>query len=574
MDYMKEYAYWLLKTNAKELSDITDEKEIKERFAVKLAFGTAGMRGVIGLGTNRMNEYMVRAATDGLAKYVLDMQMQTRGVVIAYDTRRKSAEFAIEAAKVLSHYKINVFLYENVRPVPMTSFALRHLNAFAGIMITASHNPKQYNGYKVYGEDGAQMSPEATAVVVNYIDKITDVFACPAENLSLTFSDIQNKDNVKINDYITIIGKSVDDKYYAELTKLSLSPEAIKSQAQTLKIVYTPIHGAGAIPVATILSKMNIPFTIVEEQAKPDTEFSTVSVPNPENQDALTLGLALARKINATVVIGTDPDCDRMGVALLDKTNEFVILNGNQIGALLMDYILLRHTENGTLPKNAAVVKTIVTTSFAKSIAESYGAAIFDVLTGFKFIGEKIKEWEASGEYTFMFGYEESFGYLAGTHARDKDAVVSSMLFAEMVCYYKAKGMLVIDRLNELYAKYGYYKDISISITYPGLDGMSKMAEIMDKLHENAIWNIGGEDVSYIADYQTEIVKYADGAMTSTTLPKTNAIYYALQSGGWMCVRPSGTEPKLKIYVSISSNSMEKATTKANSLLDAMKSKL
>lgn len=576
MDYLSNYNEWLNKTGSEELKAIAgDEKEIKERFALELAFGTAGMRGTIGLGTNKMNLFTVARATTGLANYIADINAKERGVVIAYDTRRMSSEFAIESSKVLAYYGIKVYLFENVRPVPIISFAVRHLKAIAGIMITASHNPKEYNGYKVYGEDGAQMSPEPTACVVSYIQQITDYFSLKKANLSInSLVDTKGKEGMAVGEFVTIIGSEVDNEYFKEIAKLSLSPDAVKSQASTLKIVYTPLHGAGYMPVTTILERMGIPYNVVPEQAMPDPDFSTVSVPNPESRDALKLGINLAKEIGATVVIGTDPDSDRMGVAIMDSNGEFSLLNGNQIGALLMDYILLRNKENATLPSNAAVIKTIVTTNFAKAIADSYGVTIYDVLTGFKFIGGKIKEWEQTGEHTFMFGYEESFGYLSGTHARDKDAVVSAMLFAEMVCYYKSKGQLVCDRLTELYKKFGFYKDISISITYSGLDGMDKMASIMEKLHNNQVWEIADKKVSYIADYDKEVIYHNDGAMDSTELPRTNAIYYGLVGGGWLCVRPSGTEPKLKIYVSICDETMQKAQGIADRLLCTMKDML
>lgn len=576
MDYLSNYNEWLKKTDSEELKAIAgDEKEIKERFALELAFGTAGMRGTIGLGTNKMNLFTVARATTGLANYIADINAKERGVVIAYDTRRMSSEFAIEASKVLAYYGIKVYLFENVRPVPIISFAVRHLKAIAGIMITASHNPKEYNGYKVYGEDGAQMSPAPTARVVSYIQQITDYFSLKKANLSInSLVDTKGKEGMTVGEFVTIIGSEVDNEYFKEIAKLSLSPDAVKSQASDLKIVYTPLHGAGYMPVTTILDRMGIPYNVVPEQAMPDPDFSTVSVPNPESRDALKLGIKLAKEIGATVVIGTDPDSDRMGVAIMDSNGEFSLLNGNQIGALLMDYILLRNKENATLPSNAAVIKTIVTTNFAKAIADSYGVTIYDVLTGFKFIGGKIKEWEQTGEHTFMFGYEESFGYLSGTHARDKDAVVSAMLFAEMVCYYKSKGKFVCDRLTELYTKFGFYKDISISITYSGLDGMEKMASIMEKLHSNQIWEIADKKVSYIADYDKEVIYHNDGAMDSTELPRTNAIYYGLVGGGWLCVRPSGTEPKLKIYVSICDETMQKAQDTADRLLCTMKDML
>ena len=570
MSYSDVFEQWKQKL-APSTFDGWDEKQIEEAFYMPLAFGTAGMRGIVGPGTNRMNVYTVARATLGLCDFIHDEKKEAAGVAISYDTRRCSTEFALLAARVLGASGINVYLYENVRPVPMISFAVRNLGCAAGIMITASHNPKEYNGYKVYGPDGAQMSPEATAVVVSYIDK-HDYFDFELENITIDGEEqLKGLDMKKISDHITVIGKTVDERYFAAISALSLSPDAVERQRKNLNIVYTPLHGSGYMPVTTMLSRMKIPFTVVEKQAEPDTEFSTVSVPNPEQKDALSYGISLAEDINGNVVIGTDPDCDRMGVAIKDHDGNFVLLNGNQIGALLCDYILRRHTERGDMPANPAVVKTIVTTSFAKSIAESYGATVFDVLTGFKFIGEKIKEWESNGKYSFMFGYEESYGYLSGTHARDKDAVVASMLFAEMVCYWKDCGIELYDRLQELFARFGYYKDTSVSLVFSGVDGLGKIADIMTKLHSVKLTVIEDEKVTFVSDYEKRLTTFATGETKPITLPKSNVIYYGLASGGWLCVRPSGTEPKLKIYTSVCADSMENAEKKAESLLTAMR---
>lgn len=571
MGYQEVFEQWKAKLSPSEFEGWS-EKQIEEAFYTPLSFGTAGMRGIVGMGTNRMNIYTVARATLGLADYICDIKKQSAGVAISYDTRRCSREFALLSARVLGAKGIKVYLFENVRPVPMISFAVRDLKCAAGIMITASHNPKEYNGYKVYGDDGAQMSPEATAVVVDYIDK-HDYFGFKLEKINVDGEEaLSGLDMVKISKHVTVIGKSVDERYFAAISALSLSPEAVERQRNNLNIVYTPLHGSGYMPVTTMLERMKIPFTVVEKQAKPDTEFSTVSVPNPEQKDALSYGIKLAESIGGNVVIGTDPDCDRMGVAIKDDDGNFVLLNGNQIGALLMDYILRRHTEKGDMPANPAVVKTIVTTSFAKSIAESYGATVFDVLTGFKFIGEKIKEWEADGKYTFMFGYEESYGYLSGTHARDKDAVVASMLFAEMVCYWKDNGKELYDRLQELFAKFGYYRDKSTSLVFSGVDGLTKIADIMTKLHDLKLTVIENRKVAFISDYEKRVTTYPTGEIVPITLPKSNVIYYGLEGGGWLCVRPSGTEPKLKIYVSICADSMENADKEAESLIAAMRS--
>lgn len=579
MTYNEEYAKWLNSVDEGDKAELEsiagNEKEKAERFSLPLAFGTAGMRGIIGIGSFRMNEYTVRRATLGLAKFIIDEGEEAckKGVVIAYDTRIKSFEFALAAARVLAANKINVYFFENVRPVPFCSFAVGELKTAAGIMITASHNPKEYNGYKVYGPDGAQMSPENTADVVKYIYGLDYFGIEEAAVVTSDRKDIVGKDGFKLNDYIEVIGKTVDEKYYSTISALSLSPEAVKAQCANLRIVYTPIHGTGYIPVTTMLSRMNIPFDLVEEQKSPDGNFPTVKLPNPENPDALALGIKLANEIKADVVIGTDPDADRMGVAVRREDGEFILLNGNQIGAMLADYILRRHTEKGDLPKNAAIVKTIVTTSLAKKIAESYGAECIDVLTGFKFIGEKINKWAVDGERTFMFGYEESYGYLSGTHAKDKDAVVSAMLFAEMVCYYKNVGVSIYQRLQELYAKHGYFVELSEAATFAGLDGMKIMADKMDELGKTEIKEINGEKVVFTDNLNTGVRTYADGRKEKIDLPKSNVYYYSLGSD-WVCARPSGTEPKLKVYVSACGESEEIARNKATALIKEIKGRV
>lgn len=550
-----------------------DEKEKRECFEIPLEFGTAGMRGVLDIGTNRMNTYTVRRATQGFADYIksLGSEAMKSGIVIAYDTRKFSSEFACLVSRVLSNNKINVWLFEGVRPVPLCSYAVRKLKAAGAIMITASHNPKIYNGYKVYGPDGAQLSPEATAQVVNYINKLGYFGIGEAVAKVKCGHDIAGRDGAKIDNYITIIGNDIDEPYYNEIQKLSLSPDAVKKVAGSFKIVYTPIHGSGNKPVRAILERMGIKPTLVPEQVEPDTEFSTVRVPNPEEPDALKMAIELANKVSSDIVIGTDPDCDRMGVAVRDNNGKFTLLNGNQIGALLCDYILSRNSEKGTLPKNAAVIKTIVTTELAREIAKDYGAEVFDVLTGFKFIGEKIKEWEKSGEFTYVFGFEESYGYLSGTHARDKDAVVASMLFAEMACYYASIGSSVYGRLLKLFEKYGYYVEKSVSIVYSGLDGMQIMKNIMTKVKGERFREICGKKVLATSNFDNQTVTFADGKVKETGLPKTNAVKYQLDGGEWICMRPSGTEPKLKIYVATRGASKESAEQTAEQYIAKMK---
>lgn len=576
MDFKQMYDLWLandeLTNDEKSRLQSVSEDEKKEMFWCPLAFGTAGMRGVLDLGTNRMNTYTVKRATQGLANYVatLGEEAKKRGIVISYDTRKFSSEFAITVAKVLSANKITAYLFESVRPVPICSFAIRELNAVGAVMITASHNPKIYNGYKVYGDDGAQMSPEATAKVVEFIDQ-TNYFGVKEANLNADKNTIKNKDNFKLDEYITVIGKSVDDRYFEEIQKLGLSDDAVRKFGKSVKIVYTPIHGSGYMPVTTILNKMGIEVNVVKEQALPDTEFSTVKVPNPEEADTLKMGVELANKIGSDVVIGTDPDADRMGIAIRDNNGKFILLNGNQIGVLLENYILTRKQETNSLPTNGAVVKTIVTTELARKIAQNFGATTFDVLTGFKFIGEKIKEWEKTDKFTYLFGFEESYGSLVGTHARDKDAVVASMLFAEMICYYESINKSVYGVLQELFEKYGYFIEKSISVTFGGIDGMDKMKNIMLSLRETTYTEIAGTKVLAVSDFVDSLKKQSNGTTEEIKLPKANALKLHLENGDWICVRPSGTEPKLKFYVATSSESREKSLAKAEKYLEHMK---
>ena len=575
MDYNQAYSQWLqsdelTKEEKARLASLSEDEK-KEMFFCPLQFGTAGMRGVLDLGTNRMNVFTVKRATQGLARYVktLGKEAMNRGVVISYDTRRYSSEFAIRVAKVLAHSGINAYLFNAVHPVPMCSFAIRHLGAIAGVMITASHNPKIYNGYKVYGEDGAQMSPESTDKVVEFIDK-TPYFGIKEAQVDLTADNIKGLDNVKVHPHITVIGDSVDNAYFDTISKLSLSPEAVEKFGKNVKIVYTPVHGSGYVPVTRILSRMGITVNVVKEQAWPDTEFSTVRVPNPEEADTLRLGVELANKIGSDVVIGTDPDADRMGIAIRNDDGKFVLLNGNQIGVLLANYIFLRKKETSTMPSNGALVKTIVTTELARALATSYGVTTFDVLTGFKFIGEKIKEWEQSGEYTYLFGFEESYGSLVGTHARDKDAVVASMMFAEMVCYFDSVGKRVYDVLQDIYNQFGYYVEKARSIAFGGLDGMQKMADIMTQIRSSSFTEIAGTKVLAQSDFVTRKKTYADGKIEDIELPKTNAFKLHLENGDWICVRPSGTEPKLKFYVATSAPTESASEKKAESYLAYM----
>ena len=571
MSYQSIYEAWLADprlaaADKKELEGITsNEKEKEYRFGGELEFGTAGMRGIIGCGMNMMNVYTVMRATQGLSEYIktLPASDQAKGVVISYDTRRNSRLFAEKAASVLAKNGIKAYLFDDVHPVPMLSYAVRYLGTIAGIMITASHNPKEYNGYKVYGEDGAQMSPEATKIVVGFIEKITDYLSVTGDEES---------------PLIVPVPKEVDDTYIEALKKLTLSKEAVEKCGKDLKLVYTPVHGSGYVPVTRILRELGINVTVVEEQTTKDTEFSTVAVPNPEFKETLSMGIALANKIHADVVFGTDPDSDRLGVAVKNEKGEFVALSGNQVGILLLDYILTRLKEENALPANAAVVKSFVTTGMAKAICADFGVALFETPVGFKFIGEKIKQWEADGSHTFVFGFEESCGYLRGTHARDKDAVVASMLCAEMVCYYTYIGKTVWGRLQEIYAKYGFVLDKNVSIQYSGLNAMKEMNAVVDALKTVSVEGFGPFKVEAVRDYSASIRRTVDGKTETLDIPKCNCVYYELEGGSFICVRPSGTEPKLKIYYSVKAASeadaeqaLEEAKASVKELLESVK---
>ncbi|MBQ8427175.1 MAG: phospho-sugar mutase [Clostridia bacterium] len=553
--YLDIYKNWLeskllSEDEIKELSSISDDtKEIEYRFGKDLEFGTAGMRGFIGLGTNMMNVYTVKRATQGLCEYIktLGERAKKQGVVISYDTRRMSYEFAYASAVVLASNGIKTYIFNEVHPVPMLSYAVRELGTVAGIMITASHNPKEYNGYKVYGSDGAQMSPEDTAKVVEFINDIGD---CLSDRILFDESLAKS---------INVVSKRLDRKYYKTIKKLSLSPREVKKVGKTIKLVYTPVHGSGYIPVTTILKKMGITATLVPEQTTKDTEFSTVKVPNPEIKETLTLGIKMADFKKADVVFGTDPDCDRLGVAVRDDKGEFVTLSGNQTGIPLLDYVLRRLKETGKLTKKGFAVKSFVSTGMAKLIADDYGIELIETPVGFKFIGEKIKQLDDTGEREFVFGFEESCGYLRGTHCRDKDAVVASMLFAEMVCYYTYYGEGIYERLTELYKKYGYVFDTNVSIQYSGLNAMKEMNAVVDKLKTMPIEKIGSMKVLATRDYSRAEKRFADGSVESIDSPTTNAVYYELEGDSFICIRPSGTEPKIKVYYSLKCESKDTA---------------
>lgn len=555
MDYKIAYENWIAHPalNEEGLNELRaiagDEKEIEYRFGAELAFGTAGMRGIMGYGTNMMNVYTVRRATKGLADYIrsLGRKAMRQGVAVSYDTRNNSRAFAEAAAGVLAKEGINVFMYSEPRPVPMLSYAVRKLKTAAGIMITASHNPKEYNGYKIYGADGAQMSPEATAVIVENIRKVSDYF-------SVTSVDAGALDRSRKVSYISA---RFEKGYYKTVAKLGLSAAAVKSEGKKIKIVYTPINGSGYVPVTEVLGKMGIDVTVVEEQTAYDGNFPTVRVPNPEDKAALKMAIDLADKVKADVVFGTDPDCDRLGVAVRNAEGEFVGLTGNQVGALLLEYVLMRLKGENKLPENAVAIKSFVSTNLAKSICDSYGVQLMETPVGFKFIGEKIKEFEISKDKTFVFGFEESCGYLRGTHARDKDAVVASMLFAELACYAAYKNKSVYSMLTDIYERLGYVYDNTVNVAYSGLTAMDEMNAVVDKMRAAALNKINIYNVIATRDYLSGVKRYADGREEPLEYSGINCLYYELESGGFVCLRPSGTEPKLKIYYSVCAKNEE-----------------
>ena len=542
------------------LSIQNDEKEIEDRFYTDLSFGTAGLRGVLGAGSNRMNCYVVRRATQALAKYILSTPGQAeRGVVIAYDSRRFSDRFARQAALVLCKMGVKVYLFESLRPVPMLSFAVRHLKAIAGIVITASHNPAQYNGYKVYWEDGGQMPPERADKILELIRQTTYQESLPMD-----------EDKALASGLLQIIGKDVDDAYMACVESLAISPELDREMGDRLTIVYTPLHGSGNMPVRRALADMG--FTrvfVVPEQEKPDPTFHTVRVPNPEDPAAFELALELQKKVHADLVFGTDPDCDRVGIAVLDGEGRVRALSGNQIGCLLLHYILDRRRANGTLPKNAAAVKSIVSTELARAICEDYGCAMVETLTGFKFIAEKIEQFTETGEHTFVFGFEESCGYLSGTEVRDKDGVNASLLIAETAAWYKKQNMTLYDALEAIYKKYGYYDSRVTSFALSGKDGLQKMGALMRDLREKVPSEFAGKRVLAVRDYLRGERVDSQGRVGALEQGKSDVLYYELEDGAWICVRPSGTEPKVKLYVNAMSASHEETERQLQTLSDA-----
>jgi len=557
MNYLEEYKKWINSSfideeTKNELKNIkNNEKEIEDRFYKNLEFGTAGLRGVIGAGTNRMNKYTVSKATQGLANFIIKENGQDRGVAIAYDSRNMSKEFSEIAANCLNANGIKAYVFEELRPVPELSYTVRKLGCIAGIMITASHNPPKYNGYKVYWEDGAQIvAPKDKLIIeeVNNVQKYEDA------------KQMDKDEAVRLGLY-NAVGKDIDDSYINEIKKLSLNPEKIKEQ-EDLKIVYTPLHGTGNIPVQRILKEIGFKnVLVVPEQEKPNGNFPTVELPNPEDKKAFKLALDLAKKEDADLVLATDPDADRLGVYAKDtKTGEYMPFTGNMSGMLIAEYILSQKKEKGILPENSALITTIVSTNLAKAVAKEYNLKLFEVFTGFKFIGEKIKQFEETGEYSYQFGFEESYGCLVGTHARDKDAIVAVMLLCEAAAFYKSKGITLWDQMINMYNKYGYYAEDTVSITLEGSDGAEKIKSILTNLRNNPIEKIGDYKVLEFRDYQEEkVINMNTKEVSKTDLPKSNVLYYALENDAWCCARPSGTEPKIKFYLGVKEESMEKA---------------
>ena len=560
MKYKERYKQWLENPffddeTKKELIKIeNNENEIEDRFYKDLEFGTAGLRGIIGSGSNRMNKYTVGKATQGLANFIKKEKAEDKGVAIAYDSRNMSKEFSEQTALCLNANGIKCYIFESLRPVPELSYAVRKLGCVAGIMITASHNPAKYNGYKVYWEDGAQITAPKDKLIIEEVNKISD------------YNQIQmisKEEAIKIGLY-NIIGKEIDDEYINEIKKQLQNANIIKEE-KNLSIVYTPLHGTGNIPVQRILKEIGFEnVNIVKEQELPDGNFSTVSYPNPEDKNAFQLALKLAKEKNAEIVLATDPDADRLGVYVKDrKTEEYKAFTGNMSALLIAEYILSQKAKKGTLAKNGVIIKSIVSSTMAKPIANEYNLKLIEVLTGFKYIGEKIKEFEISNEYKYEFGYEESYGCLVGTHARDKDAIVAVMLLCEAAAYYKKQGLTLWDQMIKMYEKYGFYKEEAISITLEGIEGAQKIQDIMRKLRKNPPKKFGNYIVEKIRDYElAKIIDVKTREEEITNLPISNVLYYELKDDAWICIRPSGTEPKIKYYIGVKGNSFEDAEQK------------
>ena len=559
MSYQENYQKWV---DFAELPDYLrkdlenmDEKTKEDAFYTNLEFGTAGMRGLIGAGTNRINIYVVRQATEGLARLIESKggNEKERGVAIAYDSRHFSPEFAFESAAVLAKHGIKSYVFESLRPTPELSFAVRHLNCFAGIMITASHNPAPFNGYKVYGEDGGQMPPHDADALTTYIRAIENPFA-------VEVADVEAE---KASGLIEVIGESIDAEYLKEVKDVNINPALIEEFGKDMKIVYTPLHGTGEMLARRALAQAGFDSVqVVEAQATPDPDFSTVKSPNPENQAAFALAEELGRQVGADVLVATDPDADRVGVEVLQKDGSYLNLSGNQIGAIMAKYILEAHKNAGTLPENAALCKSIVSTDLVTKIAESYGATMFNVLTGFKFIAEKIQEFEEKHNHTYMMGFEESFGYLIKPFVRDKDAIQAVLVVAELAAYYRSRGLTLADGIEEIYKEYGYYAEKTISVTLSGVDGAEQIKAIMAKFRENGPKEFNSTEVSITEDFKAQTSTAADGTVTTLTTPPSDVLKYTLADGSWIAVRPSGTEPKIKFYIAVVGESNEDSQAK------------
>ena len=532
-----------------------DEKTKEDAFYTNLEFGTAGMRGLIGAGTNRINIYVVRQATEGLARLIESKggNEKERGVAIAYDSRHFSPEFAFESAAVLAKHGIKSYVFESLRPTPELSFAVRHLNCFAGIMITASHNPAPFNGYKVYGEDGGQMPPHDADALTTYIRAIDNPFA-------VEVADVEAE---KASGLIEVIGEAVDTEYLKEVKDVNINPALIEEFGKDMKIVYTPLHGTGEMLARRALAQAGFDSVqVVEAQATPDPDFSTVKSPNPESQAAFALAEELGRQVGADVLVATDPDADRVGVEVLQKDGSYLNLSGNQIGAIMAKYILEAHKNAGTLPENAALCKSIVSTDLVTKIAESYGATMFNVLTGFKFIAEKIQEFEEKHNHTYMMGFEESFGYLIKPFVRDKDAIQAVLVVAELAAYYRSRGLTLADGIEEIYKEYGYYAEKTISVTLSGVDGAEQIKAIMAKFRENGPKEFNATEITVVEDFKAQTSTAADGTVTALTTPPSDVLKYTLADGSWIAVRPSGTEPKIKFYIAVVGDSNEDSQAK------------
>lgn len=568
MSYQKTYEEWcnnpyFSEETRNELKSIAgNEKEIEDRFFKELEFGTGGLRGVIGNGTNRMNIYTVRKATQGLANYIIKEGGQSRGVAIAYDCRNMSPEFADEAALCLNANGIKAYVFPSLRPTPELSFAVRELGCIAGIVVTASHNPPEYNGYKVYWEDGAQVTSPKDVDIIDEVKAITDY------NVVKT---MDKSDAVAAGLY-NVIGEDIDDKYIEALKKQIINPDVIKEMGDSLVAVYTPLHGTGNIPARRVLKEAGFnQIYVVPEQEKPDGNFPTVGYPNPEDAKAFTLALKLAKEKDADLVLATDPDADRLGVYAKDSaTGEYMSFTGNMSGMLIAEYILSQKKEKGLIPSNGALVKTIVSTNLADVIAKEYNLKLIEVLTGFKYIGEQIKWFEQNNTYEYMFGFEESYGCLVGTHARDKDAIVAVLMLCEAAAYYKKQGLTLWDQMLKIYEKYGYFKETLVSLERKGVEGIAEIKAMLDGLRANPPKEIGGYKVLAVRDYEKDIVIYPDNTTSKTGLPKSNVLYYDLEDNAWCCARPSGTEPKVKFYMGVKGTSFEDAEQKITALKESM----